>query len=168
MEKIVIRFVERPDSNDPEEIIKWFCEVFGLSSGNDYNSIEEQILKSFVEAAQKDEGLSSSELNLDTDLARSTVIYHLNRFIEAGLIIKKGRRYYLRASEMEKAIEEIEYDINREIKRMLDTAKQFDLMLQRPQYKVLQNSAASAKEPASKRVKSNIEDEEDAIEVKVE
>jgi hypothetical protein len=126
MERIVIKFVERPDSNDPDKMLKWFCDVFGLSSGDSSDSIEEQILKKFIEAAHDDKGLSSSELKLETDLARSTVIYHLNRFIEVGLLVKHGRKYHLRASEMAKAIEEIEYDLSREMQRMLDTAKQLD------------------------------------------
>jgi predicted transcriptional regulator len=131
MDRIVIKFVERPDLGDREKMLKWFCVVFGLSSGNDsFGSLEEQILKNFTEAAYKNEGLSSSELHLDTELARSTVIYHLNRFIEAGLLVKRGRKYYLRASEMSKAIEEIEYDINREMQRMLDTAKEFDKLME--------------------------------------
>lgn len=129
MERIVIKFVERPDFNDSEKMLKWFCDVFGLSSSGD-DSIEEQILRSFTVAAYRNKGLASSELKLDTDLARSTVIYHLNRFIDAGLLVKRGRKYYLRASEMQKAIEEIEYDINREMQRMLDTAKEFDRLMQ--------------------------------------
>ncbi len=150
MERIVIRFLERPNSNNPDQIIKWFCEVFGLAGEDEENPIGEQILKNFVQAAQRDSGLSSSELKLDTDLARSTVIYHLNRFIDAGLLVKKGRKYFLRASEMQKAIEEIEYDVSREMQRMMDTAKEFDMMLQ--------GSMA-------KRVQIN---DEDAVEVKVE
>jgi predicted transcriptional regulator len=131
MERIVIKFVERPDFNDTKKMLKWFCDVFGLSSdNNEFNSIEEQILKKFTEAAYNNEGLASSELKLDTKLARSTVIYHLNRFIDAGLLVKRGRKYYLRASEMHKAIEEIEYDINREMQRMLDAAKEFDRIME--------------------------------------
>lgn len=126
MERIVIRFVERPDFNKPEQMLQWFCDVFGLSSGGGPNSIEEQILKNFIQAAYHNEGLASSELHLDTELARSSVIYHLNRFIDAGLLVKRGRKYYLRASEMSKAIEEIEYDINREMQRMHDAARAFD------------------------------------------
>ncbi len=130
MERIIIKFMEKPDFNDPEKILKWFCTVFGLSSSEDaFDSIEEQILENFTKAAYENRGLSSSELKLNTDLARSTVIYHLNRFIDAGLLIKRGRKYYLRASEMYKAIEEIEYDINREMQRMLDTAKEFDRLM---------------------------------------
>ncbi len=130
MERIVIKFVERPDFKDPDDMLKWFCAVFGLSNDYSNDSIEEQILGKFVEAAYGDNGLSSSELKLDTKLARSSVIYHLNRFIDAGLLVKRGRKYYLRASEMEKAIEEIEYDINREMQRMLDTAKEFDKLME--------------------------------------
>ena len=128
MDKLIIRFVERPKVNEPEQVITWFCEVFGLANGTGSNQLEAQILKSFLEAAHNDTGLTSSELRLDTDLARSTIIYHLNRFIEVGLLVKKGRKYYLRASEMQKAIEEIEYDVNREMQRMLDTAREFDHM----------------------------------------
>jgi predicted transcriptional regulator len=127
MERIEIRFVEMPDSQDPASIIRWFCRVFGLSTEGD--SLEEQIFRNFVEAAYTNKGLASSELKLDTTLSRSTVIYHLNRFIEAGLLVKHGRRYSLRASELSKAIEEIEYDINREMSRMLDTAKEYDRMM---------------------------------------
>jgi predicted transcriptional regulator len=129
MERIVIKVMEKPDFNDPEKLIRWFCSVLGLSSEDDSASIGEQILSKFAEAAYLDKGLSSSELKLNTDLARSTVIYHLNRFIESGLLVKKGRKYYLRASVMSKAIEEIEYDIDRELSRMLDTAKAFDKMM---------------------------------------
>ena len=130
MERIVIKFVERPNLNDQEKMIKWFCEVFGLSSEENPDSIEEQILRNFTEAAYRNKGLGSSELKLETELARSTVIYHLNRFIDAGLLVKRGRKYYLRASEMSKAIEEIEYDINREMQRMLDMAKEFDRLME--------------------------------------
>ncbi len=128
MERIEIRFVERPDLDDPETIIRWFCRVFGLAT-REGDSIEEQIFRNFAEAAYHNKGIASSELRLDTELTRSTVIYHLNRFIDAGLLVKRGRRYFMRASELSKAIEEIEYDIDRELHRMLDTAREFDRMM---------------------------------------
>lgn len=128
MEKIEIRAIEKPDDKDPEKIIRWFVAVLGLS-GDEKNSMEEQILRDFALAAREgEEGLSSSELRFKKDVARSTVIYHLNRFIEAGIIVKHGRKYHLRATEMSKVIEELEYDIDREMQRMLDMAKEFDRM----------------------------------------
>ena len=126
MEKIEIRAIEKPDGNDPENILKWLVAALGLSSEGK-SSIGEQILKDFAMAVRNGEdGLSSSELKLNRTVARSTVIYHLNRFIDAGVIVKKGRKYHLRATEMSKVVEELEYDIEREMQRMLDMAKEFD------------------------------------------
>lgn len=128
MERIEIRFVERPDLDDPDDIIRWFCRVLGLAS-REGDSVEEQIFKSFAEAAYLNKGLASSELKLESDITRSTVIYHLNRFIDAGLLVKRGRRYFLRASGLSKAIEELEYDIDREMRRMFDAAKEYDRLM---------------------------------------
>lgn len=129
MEQIAIRFIEKPDLNDAEGIIRWFCNVFGLSNPEAENPVEEQILKTFVAAARDGKGLSSSELDLESKLARSTVIYHLNRFRDAGLLVKRGRKYYLRAGEMEKVIQEIGYDLERELRGLIDTARRLDAMM---------------------------------------
>ena len=133
MEKIVIRVIERPSNESPEKIIKWFCMVFGLSDNDSNNDIGVQILKKFImNSNSRDGGLSSSDLKFNPRVPKSTTIYHLNRFISSGLIVKKGRKYYLRATNLLRAIEEIEYDINKEFQKMLDTAIEFDRMLSIP------------------------------------
>lgn len=114
----------------PEEMIQWFCAVFNLGEEGE-NSIEAQILKQFTQTSRSDKGLSSSEIKVKPPIARSTIIYHLNRFIEAGILIKKGRKYHLRAPEMSKLMEEIEYDLEKEMQRMIDTAREFDKIMQK-------------------------------------
>ena len=131
MGKIVIREVERPDSRKPDVMIRWFCAVFDLGGEDETNSIEAQILGDFIKAGYRGEGISSSEITLTPKMARSTVIYHLNRLLELGILVKRGRKYYLRATEMSKVMEEIEYDMEREMQRMIDTAKEFDKLMQR-------------------------------------
>ncbi|MGC8651925.1 MAG: hypothetical protein ACP5UH_01590 [Candidatus Micrarchaeia archaeon] len=120
MEKIVIKSVERPRDETPNSIIRWFCNVFDLDS-----EIEQEIFKRFIKAAGQNRGISSSELRFN-NVARSTVIYHLNRFIDAGLVVRKGRKYVFRGPSMLALIEEMDYDIQREMQRMLDFAKELD------------------------------------------
>ncbi|EQD48545.1 hypothetical protein B1A_14003, partial [mine drainage metagenome] len=115
----------------PDALISWFCEVLGLSGSGESKSIESEILKRFLVAASKDMGVSSSEINLGKDVPRSTVIYHLNRLVESGLVVKRGRKYYMRAQALSTSIEEIEYDIDREFQRMLDMAREFDRLFER-------------------------------------
>jgi predicted transcriptional regulator len=127
MKFIIIKSVAKPESNDPDLIIKWFCQAFGLESEIERDdSIEERLLKKFIDLASEGKGISSSEIKLSSNIPRTTIIYHLNILIDMGLIIKKGRKYYLRANEFSSVIEEIEYDLNREMMRLLDTAKEFD------------------------------------------
>ncbi len=126
MRKIIIKAIDKPSIDKPDYMISWFCEALGLSNTDDKNTIEAQLLKSFLIAAQKSDGISSSQIKLKGDIARTTVIYHMNRFIETGLVVKKGRKYYLRSNALSSAIEEIEYDIDRELQRMHDIAKIFD------------------------------------------
>ncbi len=128
MEKIIIRVIEKPIKN-PEKIIKWFCIVFGLLEEDTGSNIETQILKKFIMNANENNGITSSSLKFNKPTPKSTVIYHLNRFISSGLIIKKGRKYYLRATDLAKSIEEIEYDINKEFKKMFDTATDFNKLM---------------------------------------
>lgn len=129
MSKISIRSVERPRGNNLQEIIRWFCMEFGFSNGLDNEDVAEQLLEQLAEAACEKRGLTSSELKVNKKKARSTIIYHLNRFIEAGLVVKIGRQYYLRATQLSRAVEEVKYDIDREMMKMVDTAKDFDRLM---------------------------------------
>jgi len=124
--KITIQSVERPDSTEPETLIRWLCEVFGLLGVDEESAIEEQILTELINAAYHNKGISSSDIRVKPSIARSTVIYHLNRLISTGLIVKRGRQYYLRATDISRSIEEIEYDLNRELMKILDAARAFD------------------------------------------
>ncbi|MGC8568021.1 MAG: winged helix-turn-helix domain-containing protein [Candidatus Micrarchaeia archaeon] len=129
--KIVIKELDKPDSENYEIIVGWFCQAFGLGSENDY-SIEAKILESLAKAAyNNNKGMTSMEIKkeLGDDIGRTTIIYHLNKFIQSGLVVKRGRKYYLRSSSMYKAIEELEYDLDKEMKKMLDVAKEFDKMM---------------------------------------
>jgi predicted transcriptional regulator len=131
MGKIVIREIERPDTRKPDAMIRWFCAVFDLGDDNEVDSLEAQMLGELIKAGYRGEGMSSSEIKLAPKVPRSTVIYHLNRLLEIGVLVKKGRKYYMRATEMSKVMEEIEYDMEREMRRMIDTAREFDKLMQR-------------------------------------
>ncbi len=133
MKKIIIKSVDfPPSSRNPDAVISWFCEALGLSNQNDPESIESEILKRFLLAASKNAGISSSGIKLGKGIPRSTIIYHLNRLVESGLVVKRGRKYYMRSQALATSIEEIEYDIDREFQRMIDVAREFDrLFLQR-------------------------------------
>ena len=128
--RIVIKTVERASNKTPTGFVKWLCEVLDLAEDNESaKALDQQILEKLIVASRLNTGITSSEIGKKEGIARSTVIYHLNRLINTGLVTKKGRKYYLRAIDVASTIKEMEYDIDREFSRIHDAAQEFDRML---------------------------------------
>ncbi len=123
-DKIVIRTVGRPSGKDAEELVDWFCKVFDLSK--EKGEIEPLLLREVIKNSLVGSGTTSKALNEKLELPRSTVIYHLNRFIYSGLVIRRGRRYYLRSEDMASTLEELQGEIDREFGRMMEFAEKMD------------------------------------------
>ena len=127
-EKIVIKTLSKPTNEDIDTLTDWFCKVFDLASEKD--TLEPAMLSEIIKNSVTGEGTTSKVLNRKLSAPRSTVIYHLNRFIYTGLVVRKGRRYYLRSEDMEGTIEEMQADIEREFNRMLEFAQKMDSLLE--------------------------------------
>ncbi|MGI0141266.1 MAG: hypothetical protein ACREBF_01275 [Candidatus Micrarchaeales archaeon] len=126
-EKIVVRQVQRPQKENVDTFVSWFLKSLDLSENE--NALEPGMLKEIVSASFVGIGVTSKELNSKLDTPRTTVIYHLNRFISSGLVVRKGRKYFLRATDMESTIEEMQADMTREFGRMMQIAEKFDQMI---------------------------------------
>jgi hypothetical protein len=55
----------------------------------------------------------------------------MNMFMRSGLIVKRGREYYLRGGSLEKAMDEIEADMVKRMRAMRLMAEHIDEMLLR-------------------------------------
>ena len=126
-EKLVIKAINRPHGAGEEKLLEWFCDVFDLGgSGN----LEPEILKEIAGSSINGIGVTSMELKEKLETPRSTVIYHLNRFIYSGIVIRKGRRYYLRSSDMASTMEELQSEILHEFNRLINFAQRLDQMIE--------------------------------------
>ncbi len=126
--KIVIKAINKPGKENAEVLSEWFCEVFDLA--NNPEAVEPQLFQEIAESNINGEGITSKELNEKLEMPRSTVIYHLNRFIYSGLVIRRGRKYYLRSEDMESTIEDLQSEMVREFDRMLSFAQKMDEILE--------------------------------------
>lgn len=126
-EKIIVKPVSKPQKESIDEITSWFIKSFGFSE--DENSTEAKLFREIVSKSLKGPGITSKELNEELDMPRSTLVYQINRFINSGLVIRKGRHYYLRATDMESTIEELQADMLREFNRMIEFAEKLDRIM---------------------------------------
>jgi DNA-binding transcriptional ArsR family regulator len=118
----IIRKLETPREEDPEKFIEWLCECFGF----DEDELATEIFKDLLKANYRGRYPSSSELCRGRDVTRAAIIYHLNRFIERGLVERRGRAYSLRDSTLTSTIDEIEEDVLRYFKKLKEVAKKID------------------------------------------
>ncbi len=127
-EKLVIKPVGRPQKEDVDTLVSWFLQAFDLS--DEKKGLEPFMLKEIISGSRKGDGVTSKELNSKLEAPRTTVIYHLNRFIYSGLVVRKGRKYYLRSEDMESTLEELQADMMREFQRMMAMAEKLDEILE--------------------------------------
>lgn len=126
-EKIVIKTVTRPAKEDPQSLADWFCDSLGLTgNGED----DPDLFRELVSNSLNGEGITSKTLSEDLEMPRSTVIYKLNDFIDSGLAIRKGRRYFLRGDDLVTTLEELQADMERDFERMMKLASKFDEIME--------------------------------------
>jgi predicted transcriptional regulator len=128
--KIKIRKIITPPPGSLKDDIDYICRSFGYFSQRDKNCTAGRIFRLIVkETAGEEEGLTSDEIAEKLDLSRGTIVYHLNNFIESGLIVRKKNTYKLRSASLQKSIEEIKSDIERILEEMMKIADEIDSQL---------------------------------------
>ncbi|MBW2999318.1 ArsR family transcriptional regulator, partial [Candidatus Woesearchaeota archaeon] len=59
-------------------------------------------------------------------LSRGTVMHHINKLMEAGIVISQRGKYILRVGNLEAVVEELQKDINRTCEDLKQIAKEID------------------------------------------
>ncbi len=118
--------VRKPANLDVEKDFGWICRSFGFLESRDKQRTAYQILKTIVDAARQDGGISSDQLAEQIGLSRGTMVHHLNKLIKSGLVIHHEGHYKLRGRNLKTTIEEIKRDLNRIFENLQKIAESVD------------------------------------------
>jgi len=124
LRQIALREVDMPREAELEEELDWICECLGLAG--ERNELAREIFRDLIMASRTRSGVSTREIKEKQNVIQAAVVYHLNIFQGSGLIIKQGRRYYLRAQDLDSTLEEIEQDMLRRMARLRKIARQIE------------------------------------------
>ncbi len=150
-EKIVIRAVSKPDEDNPQAITNWFFESFNLSGKDD--TPERKMFAIIVNNSLQGVGTTSKGLSAELKQPLSTVIYNLNKFIDSGLVVRKGREYFLRGSDFQSTIQEIQAEMVAEFNRMMQFASKLDELFTSEVYGTGREQTATKREKRAKAAK---------------
>lgn len=123
--QLVVRSVELPARKDFDSDFEWLCECLGLTSG-EKGDLAPEIFRQVVEAEKKGKAARSIAISRKFKVSRGGAVYHLNRLIETGLIVRHGREYELRAANLSETMDEMEEDVLRIFRRMKQIAREMD------------------------------------------
>ncbi|MDD5331563.1 MAG: winged helix-turn-helix transcriptional regulator [Candidatus Nanoarchaeia archaeon] len=121
--KITIVKISRPKEPEINNEIQWVSESLGLFGDRDKEKSCFRVFLELVKSNKENILLSSDEIAERSHLSRGTVIHHLNRLMDSGLVLNHRNRYMLRVSNLGSLVNQIHHEIDeyfREIKRMAE------------------------------------------------
>src|SRR3989344_8984635 len=101
------------NSDDINEEIQWFSKSIGMFNERDKEKSCYRIFIQLLESAKNHRALTSDQIALRSNLSRGTVIHHINKLMDAGLVINEKNRYMLRVNNLQRLVDEIEDDIDK-------------------------------------------------------
>ncbi len=105
------------------EKIQWFSNCIGMFNERDK---EKSCFRIFVNLLKEEEPVSSDEIAQMSNLSRGTVIHHISRLRDSGLVIKKNGGYSLKTRNLEELTNEIEKDVINTMKKIKEISKEID------------------------------------------
>jgi len=124
--KMMIIKLKKPNEKDVNIDLQWFSKSLGLFGERDKEKSCFRVFLELIKAVKRRKSLSSDEIALRSNLSRATVIHHLNRLQEAGLVVPSSGKYVLRVENLEGLVEEIKKDALRMLGDINDIARDID------------------------------------------
>ena len=113
-----------PSSEQPlNEEIQWFSNCLGMFNKRDK---EKSCFRIFIHLLKERDYLSSEQLAKRSNLSRATVIHHIGRLIDSGMVMKKEKGYFLRFDSLENLTKEIEKDVCSTFQRLKRISRKID------------------------------------------
>ncbi|MBI3051104.1 winged helix-turn-helix transcriptional regulator [Candidatus Woesearchaeota archaeon] len=121
----IIRTTTRTTGSINDEI-KWLGHALGLFSLRDRESSCYRIFVELLKGAKQQQPLSSDELAHRLGLSRGTVMHHMNRLMEAGLVTMQRNKYALRDENLEVVLADLRRDMEKAFGELQKMAKRID------------------------------------------
>lgn len=127
--KITIIKEKNNPKNNINDLLLLFGQALGLFSTRDRDKSCYRIFIILIKALKANMELSSDEIAKQTGLSRGTIIHHINRLMEAGIVTNYKNKYYINYNTLEELVEDMRTSVNKMIDELEKTAKQIDKVL---------------------------------------
>jgi len=125
-QKITIIRIKKPQRPDVNAELQWLGASLGLFNLRDKDKSCYRIFVELLRSAKKGEGRTSDELAYISGLSRGTIVHHLNKLMDSGIVISQRNQYSLKKDALNLLIHELEKDVNKTLDEMKAIARHLD------------------------------------------
>jgi predicted transcriptional regulator len=128
--RITIIRTKKPDHDNINEELQYLGYSLGLFSERDKDKSCFRIFIVLLKALKTQTRLTSDDIAAHTRLTRGTVIHHLTRLMEAGIVINEKNYYMLAVDNLQELVELAQGNINKTFNNLKLVAKELDNKLE--------------------------------------
>ena len=125
-QRITIVNIRKPAEKNVNQELQWFGTSLGLFNLRDKDKSTFRLFIELLKSAKSRHPLTSDDLAERLSLSRGTIIHHINKLMESGMVVHEGNVYTLRVENLKSLIEEVEKDIRRACEDLKEVAKEID------------------------------------------
>jgi predicted transcriptional regulator len=125
MQRITIVKVRRVRDNVNEEL-RWLGNSLGLFGLRDKDSSCFRIFITLLKRSKRNKTASSDEIAENLRLSRGTVVHHLNKLMNSGIVIREKGGYLLRENTLEGVIKDVKRETEAMFEELKEVAKEID------------------------------------------
>ncbi len=128
--KITIIRANVPKARSVNEELQWLGASLGLFNLRDKDKSCFRIFVTLIKSLKAGRPLSSDDVADQLNLTRGTVIHHLNKLMESGLVVQEKNHYVLSVETLEELVDVVQKNINRALDGLKSVAKDLDERLE--------------------------------------
>jgi len=129
IQRITLIRLRKPIKGDINEELQWLGSSLGLFSLRDKDKSCFRIFIELIKSTKKKEGLTSDELAYRLNLSRGTVVHHIKKLRDGGLVVTRKKKYILRVDNLNTLVEEVKKDMQRTYDDLKEVAVDIDRKL---------------------------------------
>lgn len=124
--KVTIWKLRKENTENINQELQWLGNSLGLFNLRDRDSSCFRIFITLIRKAKRNEPVSSDDIAEQLKLSRGTVVHHLIKLMDAGLVVKDSRKYILRERDLQQVVQDIYRDLEAVFLELSEVAKEID------------------------------------------
>jgi predicted transcriptional regulator len=124
VQQITLVKVRKNFGSNINEELRWLGNSLGLFGLRDKDSSCFRVFINLLK--RRNYPISSDEIAEMLSLSRGTVIHHLTKLINSGIVIREREGYLLKEDNLESVINEVKKDVETLFENLKESAKEID------------------------------------------